>query len=83
MMEGQKPSIGRIVHYKLSAQDVEEYSSSLNGMRVGDACAAIVVRAFGGTSANLRLLLDGREIGWVTSAPEGDQPGQWSWPPRT
>ena len=31
---------------------------------------------------NGQAFLDGNDVLWVTSAREGTEPGQWSWPPR-
>ena len=53
-----------------------------NEVAEGEAYPAIVVRAFGGTTVNLHVLLDGNDTYWATSRPEGDAPGQWSWAPR-
>jgi len=48
----------------------------------GEQYPAVVVRTFGGTTVNLHVLLDGNDTYWATSRMEGDDPGQWSWPPR-
>lgn len=89
------PSIGRIVHYRLSEQDKQRItemvnrptasgrSPVMNPSSVGDTVAGIVVATWAESTANLHLLLDGEATLWVTSAKEGDQPGSWSWPPRT
>jgi hypothetical protein len=53
-----------------------------NRAEAGQACAATVVRTFGGDAANLQVHLDGTDTYWATSRGEGDQPGQWTWPPR-
>jgi hypothetical protein len=53
-----------------------------NRAAAGDCYPAVVVRTFGGTAANLSVLLDGTDTFWATSRGEGDQPGQWVWPPR-
>ena len=34
------------------------------------------------TNVNGQAILDGNDSLWVTSVEEGDQPGQWQWPPR-
>ena len=87
----QKPSIGRIVHFRLSEDHVRP---------------AVIVRDWGGGTLNLQVLYDGTNdvpglgtandaegefptedegragLGWKTSIVEGDGVGQWSWPPR-
>lgn len=88
----QLPTIGRIVHYTLSAQDVNAIkngrlvastgSHQANDVAAGQVYPAIVVRTFGGDAANLRVFLDGIDLYWATSRGEGDGEGQWIWPPR-
>lgn len=91
----QKPSVGRIVHYKLAQHDVvaidrQHPMIDANGQRTtrnpvstGDVYPAMVVHVFAAAEcANLQVFLDGDCSHWATSAPEGDEPGQWSWPPR-
>lgn len=53
-----------------------------NQAEAGQVCPAMVVRTFGGSSANLQVMLDGSDTYWATSRGEGDLPGQWTWPPR-
>jgi hypothetical protein len=53
-----------------------------NAVSEGDTCAAVVVRVFGESGANLQVLLDGSDTYWATSRAEGDTPGTWAWPPR-
>lgn len=83
------PTIGRIVHYTLSAGDVAviEESRTLrpvggNGVAEGDIFPAVVVRVNGGASVNLKVLLDGYDEYWATSRTESTVPGTWAWPPR-
>lgn len=85
-----KPTIGRIVHYTLSENDVKQFGVGSGNVKAGDTFPAIILRAWGSdpTSAvNLRVFVDGPSDIWLTSrtgAP-GDQinvPGQWNWPPR-
>lgn len=86
-------SIGRIVHYKLSAGDVEAIDDRnpshrgsrrvRNDVREGQVLPAIVTAIFGsGSTANLKVLLDGEDSYWATSRSLGENPGSWSWPPR-
>lgn len=84
-----KPTIGRIVHYRLSAGDVQSINiqhppRDRNAVREGQVLPATVTAVFGEASgsANLAVQLDGVGTYWATSRPEGDGPGQWSWPPR-
>lgn len=59
-----------------------------NAQSVGDVVPLVVVRVWpdeygpGIPGVNGQALLDGNDQLWVTSAGEGDQPGQWVWPPR-
>ena len=84
------PTVGQIVHYRLSSGDVEQINDrrvpgvaqSGNRVAVGDICAAVLVRTFGGQAVNLKVLLDGDDSYWATSRCGGDADGQWSWPPR-
>lgn len=89
-MADQTPTLGRIVHYRLSAADVgliqhrrDADDIACNAVREGDVYAAVIVRVFGPvTAVNLRVLLDGDDTYWATSRLPGDQPGRWDWPPR-
>ncbi len=53
-----------------------------NHASAGDTYPATIVRCFGGPNVNLQVQLDGNDLYWATSRPEGDQPGQWAWPTR-
>ena len=85
-------TVGRIVHYRLSTQDVEQIDERRNaavgqrgtGAVPGDVYPAIVVRTFGDTLAvNLRVFLDGPDTHWVTSRGYSvETDGCWFWPPR-
>lgn len=85
-MSGQ-PTVGRIVHYTLNDGDVRAIDVAgrrhRNSVTAGDVYPAVVVRTFGGSTCNLQVLLDGEGSYWATSRAEGDQPGNWAWPPRT
>ena len=90
----QIPSLGRIVHYRLSAGDVAEIDRMSpqrdadgrylrNPAREGDVYPAQVTAVFGtGGTANLVVQLDGPAQHWATSRQPGDGDGQWFWPPR-
>lgn len=55
-----------------------------NSASGGQQYPALVVRVFGepSPSVNLQVHLDGNDTFWATSCQEGDEAGQWSWPPR-
>ncbi len=105
------PTIGRIVHYRLSERDAQDINRRRhdfmtftrtygengnpgatghvghfgNAVRPGDIYPAMVVRVFQGNPhdmANLQVHLDGNDLFWATSRHEGDEEGQWMWPPR-
>ena len=86
-----KPSLGRIVHYKLSHEDVNsiryrrESGLQLPGNHVheGDVFPAVIVNVWSDDSVNLQVFLDGPDTFWATSRKEADdKPGYWIWPPR-
>jgi hypothetical protein len=83
------PSIGRIVHYQLSQDDAIVVTNRRlqtgvvgNHVAAGQTYPAMVVRTFGGTTVNLRVVLDGDDLLWATSRVEGTEAGTWCWPPR-
>lgn len=84
------PTVGRIVHYALTEQDVERiragrFATAANEVAAGDAFAAVVVRVWSLSPeplCNLQVLLDGPDTLWVTSRKQGAEPGTWAWPPR-
>lgn len=84
------PTIGRVVHYKLSVEDVGLIEQRRGGgpgnrLEAGQNYPALVVRTWGDTSESavqLQVFLDGPDTYWATSRTQGDAPGQWFWPPR-
>lgn len=88
------PTVGRIIHYKLSDTDVAtidaltyaaEASVKRNPVVEGQVFPAVIVRVWGpadDSAVNLQVLLDGDCSYWATSRVPGDLPGQWIWPPR-
>lgn len=85
----QTPTIGRIVHYRLSEGDAAaigkqrtETGATGNPVSAGDVYPAQIVRDFGGPSYNLQVALDGTDVYWATSRQEGTEDGRWFWPPR-
>lgn len=87
-------SLGRVVHYRLSAGDVKAIDEQYpigdpivhrNAVREGQLCAADVVAVFTpseANTANLKVKLDGNVTYWATSRIEGTEPGTWMWPLR-
>lgn len=89
------PSIGRIVHYMLSADDARRITTQRKGAHAGDGGGnfveegqvypMLIVRIWGETeqsSVNGQVFLDGNDTLWVTSAGQGDGPRQWHEAPR-
>ncbi len=86
------PSIGRIVHYRLTEQDC----AAINNHRVkrnalgnpatpGSVYPLIITRVWGdthGSAVNGQVMLDGDDTLWVTSVTEGDSGRNWFVPPR-
>lgn len=81
-----KPTVGRIVIYRVQESEVATNSGST-------VAPAVVVRVWGDAEdalVNLKVLFDGSEIGWRTSVPfagtdtnEGHaKPFSWYWPTR-
>ena len=99
-----KPTIGRSVHYKLSAGDAEAINRSRevegvghdaswpkgaqahvgNNAAEGQVFPMHIVNVFDTTPVmvNGQVLLDGNDVLWATSVAEGDNDGEWQWPPR-
>lgn len=81
------PTIGRIVHYRLTELDAERITINAeerggNRVSAGDVLAAVVVQVWSDTAVNLQVFLDGPGTHWRTSAHLGDEQGSWFWPPR-
>lgn len=100
------PTIGRIVHYKLTKRDAVEINRRRttpvsikerqhvlawpagaqahigNEVGEGETVAMVIVNVFESGLINGKCLLDGTDDLWVTSVEEGDENGEWSWPPR-
>lgn len=77
------PTLGRIVHYRLTEGDVAAIAAlpgRNNPVKAGDVVAAVVVRVFTAPTCNLRVLLDGQDDYWATSRTQGDENGTWNWP---
>lgn len=85
----QQPTVGRIVHYRLSEQDAQQITDRRrdagvfgNPVPAGDTYPMVIVRVWSTTLVNGQVLLDGPDTLWVTSVTLGDGPRTWSWPPR-
>jgi hypothetical protein len=83
----QRLSVGLIVHYRLSDEDLRKLSArSLiagNQPHVGDVYPAVILRVNGELSVNLRVLLDGPDDVWLTSRNYSvETNGCWFWPPK-
>lgn len=89
------PSIGRVVHYKLSESDADEiYKRRVakgfqgNSVKHGDVFPAMVVVTWGtnpDSAVNLQVFLDGDDSFWATSrkvARGQDDEGCFTWPVR-
>jgi hypothetical protein len=73
MAPEQKPSIGRIVHFKTRG--------SADGAFPPRDFAAIITTVHNDTNVNLATFGD-NGLRFEHSVPQGDQPGNWNWPPR-
>lgn len=86
-----RPTIGRIVHYRLSQYDCQriEFNRSKYGLlgnpvAAGDVVPVLVTKVWSSDLINGKAQIDGEGSFWVTSAARGvgDEPGTWFWPPR-
>lgn len=86
------PTIGRIVHYRLSRDDVDSIAERMEELppnlrpipSVGDVLPMIVVRVHGRgehSPVNGQVFLDGDGLLHVGGVLPGQGPGTWSWPP--
>lgn len=89
------PTTGRIVHYTLTANDVDAIKRNRiaaenarifgNELSEGDILPMLIVHPWGeteGSAVNGQVFLDGNDTYWATSRTEGEGPGHWSVPPR-
>lgn len=92
-MNGQIPSIGRIVHYRLSTSDVEAINRRRgaqahigNEVLEGDVFPMLITKTWGSeptSCVNGQVFLDGNDCLWATSVRVGEGPRTFSWPMRT
>lgn len=82
--EHPRASIGRVVIYRLTDYDKQALiaQGSHNPNNGSDVAPAVIVRCWSDICVNLRVLIDGNETLWVTSAILGDEERQWQWPTR-
>ena len=69
-----KPTIGRIVIYHCDKDEKE----NMNNQQ--ETAPAIITAVWGDECVNLKVILDGENNLWKTSAPLGNSETQWSWP---
>ena len=80
-----KPTIGRIVNYKLTEADKKnlEAARGFTGRynNTADTLPAIIVAVWSDTTINAQVFVDGHtSTMWKTSINQGDEIGQWNWP---
>lgn len=83
------PTVGRIVHYRVPEHlNSQTALMKSNGVKSSDILPAIIVRVWNEPDSphadliNLQVFTDCGPMVPATSVHEGDQPGQWSFPPR-
>jgi hypothetical protein len=90
------PTVGRIVHYRMSQVDVRAVRTQLranptalldqsNLPQARQSYAAVVTSVTGQPGhplVNLKVFLDGPFDYFAASRVEGDEAGTWCWPPR-
>ena len=85
-----KPSIGRIVHYRLSERDIrlveerrERRVGAWNYLKVGQVLPMMIVVVHGdhpNAAVNGQVFLDGDDTYFVMSCLVGEVPGTYAWP---
>lgn len=78
-----KPTVGRIVRYRVSPDEHERATGYEPG---GDSIIewpAIVTAVHNDTCVNLRVFSDGPKDLHLTSKTLGEEVGEWHWPPRS
>jgi len=72
-----KPSIGRIVIFHVKEMEGDINNGALEA-------PAMILRVWNDTCVNLRVFFDGDGCltEFKSSATNGSEPGQWSWPER-
>lgn len=87
--ETPDPTLGRIAHYTLTEEDVRRLDNDRiatlaygNLPHAGDTVPVVVVALGEDRTINGQAFLDGNDRLWVANVTEGDEPGQWHYPPR-
>jgi len=75
-----RPTVGRIVHYRMAAGDIETGAPGYG--LIGLIFPAIVVGLGGPGEASLFVFLPDTATAYVHCRVEGDAPGTWRWPQR-
>lgn len=90
-----KPTIGRIVHYSLTAADAEKINRSRihtydkmdlhvgNEVKEGQVFPLMITAVWGDkddSAFNGQLFLDGNDVVWITSTSVGEGPSKCAWP---
>jgi hypothetical protein len=70
--ETYKPEVGDVVIYKVQEKDDPEINYNY-----ATELPAVVVRVWGDTCVNLKVLTDGPADAWKTSVLRGDDEGEW------
>lgn len=73
------PTLGRLVIYR-TTDEQRQKMHDMENCNVQEELPAIVVAVWGESLVNLNVQLDGEGALWVTSAEQGDAPGEWRWP---
>lgn len=79
------PIVGQVVHYHLSAANVETLTNRKPTSATEGEVVALTVTSAGSTegTVNGHVLHHGDDALWVTDVPYGDGPGTWLWPPKS
>lgn len=72
------PTIGRVVIYTTTEEDKEDMLK--DGDNAQDKLPAIIVAVWGADCVNLKVLCDGVQNMWVTSATRGNGEREWDFP---
>lgn len=82
-----KPTIGRIVLYRLTNDDVDEIldlaavrEKHFNSPNIGDLVPAVIVKINQDDNVNIKAILDGEADLWIMKVHEGLEEGEWQWP---
>ena len=85
----QKPTIGRCVHYCLTKANVAQIRAQRksednvgNPVHHGQIVPMTIVAVWVDGKINGQCILDGNDSLWLSTIGEGEEQGQWFWPPR-